>query len=392
MSESKKHIAWIEGSYFSRYRWRKDVQTKLENKSFSTTVVDDNSAFVELLISLSQINMFNEGSLVIVSSLPNWPDANKQTSLKKLKKALDDLPDNIYVIFDNIDFNKEKSLYKHIESIGKIISFPYKIKENETKKTVLEKVKEHKMTITDEAADAIAENCMYDRSIDAYNIDILESYLLKLKHYKGRKKKIDLQDIESTIDKKQQFIIWSLLRHIENKDAKSAMSFLSRAKNNISSIDDILFQILNIFNWKFRMILFLKDHKKFHSDEDPIESAMKMIKMSGEGSGFSRKYTPQKKQSKNNDDEYLPVWSKKIISMALAERYNQKSDVEKMNRRDLYRILKCINYIHMLAMDYKYTGTKYLFLDLLIMCACDTIDYKYISNILHAFEQEPIDV
>lgn len=370
MSEKKKNVAWISGAYY----FAKSVFDKVKEKvkGLDIFICDSDTEFNKLYSQLVSNYCFGTNRFVLVRGIPEMTESEK----KKLKAIIENLSEDILLVFFMIDPSKEKAIFNSVEKIGKIFHFDQFIPLSEAKGWIDKRLSELGIEIEEKAKQAMAENCGYndDRKI---NVDILNSAINKLILNAPGKKIYDISDVVVTSSFYDSFIVWDLLNACDDKDYEKCISLFHNciltSKNTIEALNKVIHTLV----WKYRLLLFLKEKIAHKVDSQTINKMASSIrKIAYNGTGFNA--TTRIDIVKTGENEGGPVctWNSGIVFKAMSGQYGRKSTIELYSRKEMYVIMKCLDNCLILTRSCTSEAEALLIADIIFMTISSSVDEK----------------
>jgi len=370
MSEKKKNVAWVSGAYYLC----KSVLDKIKEKVKTSDIFicDSTTEFAYLLNSLTTNQCFSSNRFVLVQGLPAMTESEK----KKLKAIIENLSEDILLVFCMIDPSEEKAIFNSVEKVGKIFHFDQYVAFADARSWLDKRISELQIDLEEKAKEAIIENCGYNDKREI-NTDILNSSLIKLILNSPGKKIYEISDVVITSSYYDSFIVWDLLNACDEKDYDKCLNIFSKcvlsSKNSIEAMN----KVINTLLWKYRLLIFLKEKIANKADTQLINSMASSIrKISYNGTGFNAKTRIDSVQTGENKGSPVCTWNSGIVFKAMSGQYGRKSSVELYSRKELYVIVKCLENCLILTRSCTSESEAMLIADIIFMTISSFVDEK----------------
>ena len=114
MSEKKVNIAWVSGAYYIA----KPILDKIKDKvkGLDPFICNSDTPFNKLFTVLNSNDCFSTNKFVLVYGLPDMTDSEK----KKFKNLIENMPEDVLLVFFMIDPSSEKAIFSSVEKVGRI--------------------------------------------------------------------------------------------------------------------------------------------------------------------------------------------------------------------------------------------------------------------------------
>ena len=382
MSDIKKNIAWVNGSYHFAYDILLKIKTKYSDSEL--IAIDEQSEFSHFYNTLITCSMFSASKLVIVSGLPEATEADK----KHLKEALDSLPENTLVVFFMLDNNKNRSLYNYCQQHAKMYEFDYEIAVNNLDSYIQKRCKEIDICIAQEDIECLLANLQRTASNKTVYVDTIESALLRLVLLQPKKKIYDRNDILQTTISVQNFIIWDMINACDNKDFPKCINLFHDCVSTNYSSAAAFQEILNVLLWKFRMLLCLKEKLANKATQnDAVSFAASIRKLTFKGVAQNSKAEVSTIDSGPNKGKHATTWNESMCRQSMNSFYNRKPQLECYTRKELFVILECLQQSVIFLRSCKHDGQVYLLADILFSVICNHMQQEELSTLKKSVEK-----
>lgn len=387
-AEKKVQVAWLAGGYHRRRTMLLQIREKF--KDAELFCCDSSVSFEYLSTHMQSLGCFDENKLVIINDMPSFKDSNKAKYIKAFKDILLNLDESIFVVFNGVSSTKEKGLFGYVKEIGRVYEYPEAIDKKESPRWISDQFQKRGFSIDHAAAEALVETCGYDRSVGGVGADLLEMSMERIIGYLGGDKKITLETVEATLFRHENFIIWDILNAVDDKNYERCCSLLSKVQLLDDNIVQAITQMMNTLLWRFRMLLFLKESLTSLKDPAKVLSAamaMRKIKKTGEGSGFSATYAVETYVAGDNIGQPQSVWTRAAIEGAMNGFYGRRAALDVYTRRDIYRITRAVQNAIFHLRGVQSDNFAYILADTVFMTACNIADDQQIKTIMNSFEK-----
>lgn len=390
MSEEKKKVqsAWLFGGYHRRRSMLSQIKKKFEGAELF--VCDSSVSFEFFMSHIQSTGCFDDHKLVIINEMPFFKDSSRTKNIKALKESLSSLDESIFVVFNGISPTKEKALFSHVQSIGKIYEYFDLIDRKEAPRWVIDQFLKKGYSIEHSSAEVMVDTCGHDRNLNGVGADLLEMAIEKVVKYLGDDKKVTLEAIEANIFSHESFIIWDVLKAVDEKNYEKCVSLLSKVNLLDDNVIQAITQMMNTLLWRFRLLLMLKDSlahlKEYQKVVDAALSIHKTKKI-GDRTGISASYEVETYATGENIGKPQSVWTRGVIDGALSGFYGKEAAVNLYSRRDIYRIIRAIQNAVLHLRGCRSESLAYLLADTVFMVVCNAIDDQNLKVIISSFEK-----
>lgn len=334
---SNVSVCWLYGNLHER----KLVLNKIKGQFAGCEIIKVGSevsfSYFEKLVYSSPC--FSDKRIIIVEGLPQ-PAGTKPTMIKHIKKMLDNVPDDLLIVFDGIDPKDEKQLSDHVKSVGKIFDFPVTIDRNAAPDFVVKLFEENGKSIESKEAKLLADTSGFDPAQKGISADILRLAVNKISTYLGRRKNVTEVDVISNVFPSEEFIIWTINDALDSRSLLNCHNCFHRMVQNADG--DTIGAIHTLFAItapRYRMLLFLKEGlSKGMTKPEVTASALTLLKLKPSGTNLNVVL-----QAENGEAGPKSQYNEYGIRTALNGMYGRPAAVEQYNRRDLVRIVNCVN-------------------------------------------------
>jgi len=332
-----RNITLVSGNRVQCQQVIDEIKKKIVDFEYYSYGDDVSIEFLEQ--ELHGFSCFEEKKLFILNSYPIVK--LKQSASKLLKDAFQNLPDNCYVILNNIDIRSD-SLISFIKKVGQVYIFKKTILRKELNSFIADYFQDKNKSIDNNAVNLLSDfsSVMGD---DYIKLDKLLLTLKKIDWYIGDRKKINQEDILNVCDYSDDFIIWGLFDFLDRRDYKGCLSILDKINNkedkNYNFVNEIN-KLLYLMYWKYKLLLVVKEYKIKDYDEEKIISIVnKMHKLQRKENTTGYKTVLEIASKKNKSPT---EYSDKMISIAIKGNYYTKPITSFYERETLYYIVKSI--------------------------------------------------
>lgn len=372
-------VFWISGGINDRKLALESTKSQFSGAEFIEVSGEFTVAYLEHVVT--QKSCFNDNKVVIVKNMPK-PTSTRQTLVNQLKKLIDNIPDNVYLIFYGISVVEEKAMSGHVQKKGTLIDFAETLDENDAMIYVSKIVKENGKSIDTDAAEFLISTCGHDKSLKGIGVNILRVLCDKLCFFLGKKKNADINDVMQISVPSQEFVIWKIFDALDNRDICSCYSFFYELEENEGSAITAANVLLSIALPRYRMLFYLKESVSNKISKDEImRNISGLNKLSFTGKDWNIKLAESEEKS--------PAFTEFAIKTALNGFYNKKPTIEMYSRKDLLRIS---NALYAGVTEIRARGSSNISATLLIdsffLSACSQIDDNTVVKLRESYNYE----
>jgi len=199
------------------------------------------SDFKDFDDGFKQSSMFKEKKLIIINNLLSNADF-RDKFLDKLNDLLK--TDDIILIYQEADFNKNTSLFKSLKKKAKVQEFEI-LQGQKLKNWIIKEFKKYDRQVSSEVVAELINSVGNDLWAMSNEIKKLISY----------KKNIKLEDVKLLIRSKIETDIFKTIDAIASKNKKQALDFIHK---HLEKGDSPLY-LFSMINYQFRNLLIIKD-------------------------------------------------------------------------------------------------------------------------------------
>lgn len=381
MAEENIKVCWLTGSFFQRkdtIRQIKEEASKLG--PIEVFVYDDEVSAETVETRVLSFDLFDTGDktrIFVLKSLPHFTQ-NREANNKKWTAFFNNIPDHRIVILDDVSATSYPSLYKVVKKIGKTFDYPLYLKRNDAIAMVSD-VMEHKGKIMEVPEAELIVESVGEEPRNGYNIDRLYTTLDKLIVYMdSRKRIVERDDIYASVSRRPEFIIWDLLRAMDQRNLPLCLNLFSKSVEQKESADRALEDLLYAAQKKYQLLLFLKEEKLQKKTDNEIISKLKQINsLKGEGKGEQRNF--QVELTKENSPK--PLYVDTVVRNALQGFYGRKPEVDLYTRGELFRILKCLDECFLKVRSGCDDVESRMLAENIFMTICGTLEDEILTNL-----------
>jgi hypothetical protein len=367
-------VCWISGSLHHRKLTLNKLKGQFAGHDILRMGSDVNYAYFEHQIYSS--SCFSDKRLLIVDSLPQ-PSGTKPTMLKNIKKMLENIPNDLVIVFDGIDPKDEKALFEQVKSIGHVFHTPDLVENNHAAAWTMEQFAAADKNITEKDAGLFCATCGFDSSVKGLSGDILRLGIRKICSFMGRRKNVTESDVIINIFPSEEFVIWSIFDAMDSRDLISCHNaFFKLVNDSDGDISSAVHLLFNLSLPRYRMLLFLKESiAKGQRIGDATHSCLSLVKMKATGTNFNIVIAPEQTENgvKSQYSEYG-------IRSVLHGSYGKKPPIEVYSRRDLVRIFNCLTH-SMSELRLRSEANLLLLVDVLFLTICSNVDDTLLEKI-----------
>ncbi len=328
-------ICWVNGSF----NQRKELKNKII-KSFKDPSVQilQQGKYAQNIQKSILGDLFSQGNKVfILKQIPHFGQKSSPKSNSKWCDVIDNIPNNTFLIIDDVQPSSRQKVYQHVEKNGKVFNFPSKVKQDVACDIIDSVLKSHGKSIGMQDYSIILNSIKADET-NIFDVDVIESVINLICIYVGkRKKNIQKSDILRCTHTMNGFVIWQLFDYIDNKDYFSARKFITNYVKASSQYNPYQ-ALLNLIAWRYKLMFFLKQSQSQNIDKNKIiQNALKISKFQQSGTGLLTMFKTQN----NKDGQQKSIYSKQMISMLL-NGFGQKTALDKFTRTQLFKLILII--------------------------------------------------
>ena len=306
-----------------------------------------------------------------------------ESEKKKFKASIEDLSDDILLVFFLIDPQQEKTIFSHVESLGRTFLFDSTVLQRDAKQWISKRIQELKIQVEEDAINAIVENSGLTKDNKSINIDILESALQRLILFSPNKKIYDISDVIITAVSYDSFIVWELLNACDEKDYCKCLNLFNKCVLTNQSDISALNEIINILVWKYRMLFSIKEFiANGSSPQDAVSKTCSIRKIGYKGTGLNAITEVLTVQSGPNKGYPSFLWNSFTASQSINSYHNKKSQIESYSRKHLYLILECLQDCLHLSRTCVKENEASLIADVIFMTICSVCDQNLSKKII----------
>lgn len=243
----------------------------IDGKETDTDRIDD---------AINSFPMMAEKKLVIIKNSGIFK-APKEEIREFWLKELENLPDFVLLIFDEVEVDKRSATYKAVQKAGLCVEFQF-MKEYEIAAWVMREAQKSGKKISKDSAELLVSMC-------DPGIENIKNELDKLCNYSGEE--IYKSDIEKVVSKPLNIVIFELTDALMNKQNDVAMAIILRLKENRESAFNILYLLSSAFDKMLQAKLLLEDGYPYNTISTKMKLAPFIAKKYIEGGkGFGRDF------------------------------------------------------------------------------------------------------
>jgi len=215
----------------------------------------DSDAIEKLIESANTISMFGEKKLLVAKNC----ESLKSKDLVKLNSYIESPSPDTYVILVSGELNRPK-LKKSRYLVTRVFN-----KVNMVEAQIQKEAQLLGINISKQA-------CMEIHRLIGDDFTIINSELIKISNYFGDKKKIDEEDIEKFILKRNDEDIFNLINSISDRQPKSAFRILKNLENQ--KYEPL--SIVSTLSWRIRQIWQVKELMDLNKNDREIAEKLKI--------------------------------------------------------------------------------------------------------------------
>jgi hypothetical protein len=322
--------------------------------------------------------MFESAKLVVVSGLPAMSEAEK----KHFKTIIENLSENIFLIFFMLDANKYKNLYSFAKSNCKMYETEDEISISSFNAYVNKRLHELGIEIKTEDVEYMAQNLQKTNNNKFFSTDTIEILLAKLILFADNKKTFDRNDIFAIVDNSNNYIIWDLFNACDQKDYVKCLNLFSQCVSNHYDAVQAANEVLSIFAWKYRMLLACKEKVAQKMNTQQICKFVSDIKkVNFVGTGLQVKSVKIEANDETTNGKNNSLWSYNLCEQSMNGFYGKKPSIDVYSRKELFVIVETIQNLMVALRSCRMQTQAYLLLDLLFATICREMNDEIINKI-----------
>ena len=369
MSETKIRVCILSGSFNFRKETLDKIKTCLGKFDLYVFNKDEfNAQYIEQQIL--SINLFGGRRLVILDHIPVFGSSGAK-SKNRVKDMLFSVPEGCVVVINGIEKGKRTEwIFNYVKDIGKVYCSPTHLSKANALKYVRKSLEKHDKQVEDGTEDFLI-NFIGETYKKGVNVDKLYLSLKKLYTFIGDQKNVTKHDVLRTVSHSREYIIWDLFDHMDKRDYNGCFNIYQKIRSLTNSERESAEQILNIILWRYRLVLFLMEAKKYIENDDDILKKLKDLKkLKRSGSGFYSTF---------EYDEDKPQYSEGMAGTVLKGNYMVGPVISKYSLREIYNILVSVNESLLKIRLGCNDAEIMLMVDNVFMTACNMLNSKILS-------------
>jgi len=380
--KNKINIAWLSGGYHRRKSRLNEIRKRFEGVEQAD--ISSDFSFDYLLNKLQSGGCFEPKRLVIVHGVPEFKGSNKKKYIDKLIERLKFLDKDCFVVFNGLDASKEKSLYEFSKKHGKVYEYEVKLDRRSAPSYIEGRLRDLGMSFESGVPELIIEMGGIDPSMNSINADLLEMSILKLVLYVTPETEIQKTHVEDVIQGMGNFVIWDLMKHMDNRDHDKCLSMLNQSHLLSNNVSAAVTQIMTTLIWQYRLILYLREclHSG-QSAKQSIDTVLKTPKLSKKGVGLNASMNIDPYKTGDKQGQPQPIWNYHTVNVAMNGMYGGPAAIDSWSRKD---IIKLVNVIERVLVLLREAGDNesYLLADMVFMTACDKLPNSQVMKIIES--------
>jgi len=367
----KHKILLLNGNWNQRYLAIEKLKKSFEDVEI--TIINNSCSYAFFEQSILQESCFTSIRIILVNELPKFT-FSRPILIKNLTGLIDKIPLNCLVILNGIAISAKKLIAK-IKENGNVINFPKEIDFAEAVDMMQKWMSMYKKNIDGEVLHTFIRNIFTDQK--KMLVDKLYLQMQKLMHVVGNKDIIDENDIINVSYHDQNFIVWTLIDHLDKKNIKAILDMISVLSMQSGNLESEIIGIFNILLWKYKLLLYIIDGKGRITDIKRNIGCLKKLERQGVRSHMHF----------NVPDESKTIYSANMVQYT-TKLYNEPRSI--LKSITIEKILHINNFIRnclVVMRSSKIEGKALVFLKLISMFVCDIIkDINILYDILNAGE------
>lgn len=378
-------VCWVHGNAKERKSFIARIKKQFEGEDIKTYGDDVSYEYFERQVLCN--SCFSDKRLIIMTALP-IPATSKQTMMNHMKKLLSNLPEEVMFVVDGIDPAEEKAFYKFVTELGgRVEIYASKLDPNDAPEWVVGNFATYNKQISIEDAGMLVKVAGFDPVLGGISADQLNLAIMKLVSYAGKTKQITKDDITATAYLSEEFVFWRIFDAMDNKNLEACIDVMHKMCLEEDSVRSAVEKLFHICLPRFRLLFFLKEAQSGGANRTTLSNeASSLIKLSQSGAGMHIKMYPAIIETGDNKGKQQPAFNANAINTALNGFYNRRPTLELYSRRDLYRIIKCLQE-SMVEMRYRNTDAGLMLLtDVLFYTICNKSTDQHLDKLRTSYE------
>jgi hypothetical protein len=248
--------------------------------------------------------------------------------LNSLKKLMDNVPEDCVLVFDGLD--GERALATHAGKVGKVFHTETTIDRADATRWVMTKFVALGKTISEEDARLLVQSSGYDQSVKGLGADQLRIAVQKIATFVGkRRKQIQSDDIIINSLATEEFNQWRIFDAMDAKDFVACQNCLQQFIDNEGGPQRAAEKLYGISLSRYRMLFFMKEGlaKKMSKADVAKETLALQKTMKSDTTGL---------------EERVPAYTENGVNAALNGFYGRPPTVDQYTRKELVRIVQCL--------------------------------------------------
>lgn len=377
----KAKVVWLSGNLHERRLTL--AQIKGQSASGETIILDGDYSVAYLDQLMRQSSIFSDQKLIIIKEMPK-PTSTRQTMVNQLKKLLDDVPDDVLIVFNGIPADSEKAVSGHVSKVGKLFTYMDKLEPHLASNWLVGIFSELGKEISESDANLLVETSGYDPDVGGIGVDLLRLAATKIALYMGRRKNVTTEDVQLNIFPSQEVIIWSMLDALDSKDIGACYTAFYKIVEKEQSVVGAVNLLYNIAMPRYRLLMFLKEgmaQKK--TKQDVAREALAMRKLSQEGKDWTMKMVPEIAESGSNAGQPKGMFNEFAVNAALYGGFGGKgATVDLYSRKEIIRIVNCLESgMAEIRARSQSDSAMAMMADVLFLAACTQVDDKILGDL-----------
>ncbi len=374
------NVFWISGNSHDKRKHLFELKQHFADGEILE--IDESVSYTFLEEQTLSNSCFTEKKLVIIKALPK-PTGTKPTMLKHLMKLLENLPKQTAVAFYGIEPSEEEALFKQVSKIAKVDAYPYKLNEEDAINWIVHVFDEdYGKTIDEPTAKTLVQTSGFDKSKSGIMADQLRLAIRKISDFVGKRKTITNDDILVNSFGTDELVIWKIFDAMDKKNLgvcmETAIKFCHQQNDVVSGV----IQLFNVMLWRYRGLFFLKEglQKKLSKDEVAKQIGL-LSKMASEGTQSHMVMKSDVNESGANKGLPKQAYTDYFVKGSLFGNFGNKAIVDLYGRKDLFRIINCIQDAVMQLRMRDLDSEKMLLLDTVFYTVCNAVEDSLLTMV-----------
>lgn len=347
---------------------------------FELTEYDGSATFEYLYSQVIERSCFSDQR---VHHIKDWPKhrGTKQTMMKHLKALIERTPEDCFIILDNLP-NQSESFIKWVNGLafGKVFEDAKTLSFQEASRFVTEELEKRDKSMQRVDADAFVGAIALESSKDI-PVDRIHVVIDKLCHYIGNRKIVKAADVLAISVDSTEFVTWTLFNYLDARDYCGTIAMLHKAVECDKTATDAVNSLLYFMNWRYKLILMLKDGVERGWETGKIKYELSQIHRMQRSGSFRHSKMDLTKNKTN--DGFRSLYSEAMVSNNLNGSYGRAPSVRMYKRGELFHILEAVqaSLEKVRSISGRSDAEVITTIDSIFMMICGISDYRILSGL-----------